>query len=115
MIRRPPRSTLFPYTTLFRSVSGVQTAAFQDTTLGLNARIAASTAQFLTSANIVIKVGGNAGLCFSGGGGRKSGGEGKRGEIRGGRIIKKKKKSKPKCRPQRDRRQKDREAPHSDA
>src|SRR3712207_7504896 len=25
MIRRPPRSTLFPYTTLFRSVSGEQT------------------------------------------------------------------------------------------
>src|SRR2546427_6452883 len=25
MIRRPPRSTLFPYTTLFRSVRGVQT------------------------------------------------------------------------------------------
>src|SRR2546430_3274735 len=24
MIRRPPRSTLFPYTTLFRSESGVQ-------------------------------------------------------------------------------------------
>src|SRR3712207_7561880 len=24
MIRRPPRSTLFPYTTLFRSVAGVQ-------------------------------------------------------------------------------------------
>src|SRR6266850_3684049 len=24
MIRRPPRSTLFPYTTLFRSVSGAQ-------------------------------------------------------------------------------------------
>src|SRR3712207_6955834 len=24
MIRRPPRSTLFPYTTLFRSVSGLQ-------------------------------------------------------------------------------------------
>src|SRR2546426_3890990 len=23
MIRRPPRSTLFPYTTLFRSVSGI--------------------------------------------------------------------------------------------
>src|SRR5438309_6163418 len=23
MIRRPPRSTLFPYTTLFRSISGV--------------------------------------------------------------------------------------------
>src|SRR2546427_4820371 len=25
MIRRPPRSTLFPYTTLFRSVGAVQT------------------------------------------------------------------------------------------
>src|SRR5260370_11296562 len=25
MIRRPPRSTLFPYTTLFRSVAGVRT------------------------------------------------------------------------------------------
>src|SRR5256885_7682990 len=26
MIRRPPRSTLFPYTTLFRSVDGTTTA-----------------------------------------------------------------------------------------
>ena len=26
MIRRPPRSTLFPYTTLFRSVAGVRYA-----------------------------------------------------------------------------------------
>src|SRR5688572_31616546 len=26
MIRRPPRSTLFPYTTLFRSIDGVPTA-----------------------------------------------------------------------------------------
>src|SRR3990167_8307585 len=25
MIRRPPRSTLFPYTTLFRSLSGIMT------------------------------------------------------------------------------------------
>src|SRR2546426_3958309 len=28
MIRRPPRSTLFPYTTLFRSPEGFQTAEF---------------------------------------------------------------------------------------
>src|SRR5256885_6047918 len=28
MIRRPPRSTLFPYTTLFRSVSGALRAVF---------------------------------------------------------------------------------------
>src|SRR5258708_30070940 len=28
MIRRPPRSTLFPYTTLFRSIQRNQSAAF---------------------------------------------------------------------------------------
>src|SRR5258708_18417101 len=27
MIRRPPRSTLFPYTTLFRSIEDIRTAA----------------------------------------------------------------------------------------
>src|SRR5437667_10586478 len=30
MIRRPPRSTLFPYTTLFRSISKVAPAVFMD-------------------------------------------------------------------------------------
>src|SRR3989442_5347340 len=30
MIRRPPRSTLFPYTTLFRSDSGARPARSQD-------------------------------------------------------------------------------------
>src|SRR5260221_10372925 len=30
MIRRPPRSTLFPYTTLFRSVGGVVGALVDD-------------------------------------------------------------------------------------
>src|SRR5688572_32686811 len=30
MIRRPPRSTLFPYTTLFRSPSAVLTAAIEE-------------------------------------------------------------------------------------
>src|SRR5687768_18339855 len=33
MIRRPPRSTLFPYTTLFRS-SNIEATAFFDTTSG---------------------------------------------------------------------------------
>src|SRR5256885_12367391 len=28
MIRRPPRSTLFPYTTLFRSIEGVRRGTF---------------------------------------------------------------------------------------
>ena len=50
------------------TVSGVQTSALVDTSLALNAKIAASTAQFLTSENIPIRVGGNAGLCFSAGG-----------------------------------------------
>src|SRR5256884_1193858 len=31
MIRRPPRSTLFPYTTLFRSVQNVETNAVYNT------------------------------------------------------------------------------------
>src|SRR5258708_31702451 len=30
MIRRPPRSTLFPYTTLFRSIRRVRTQQFND-------------------------------------------------------------------------------------
>src|SRR2546430_11313141 len=30
MIRRPPRSTLFPYTTLFRSLSSAYVSAFND-------------------------------------------------------------------------------------
>src|SRR2546428_5542744 len=29
MIRRPPRSTLFPYTTLFRSMTGTDAAFYQ--------------------------------------------------------------------------------------
>src|SRR5438093_7211724 len=33
MIRRPPRSTLFPYTTLFRSVSGDWLAGLSTTVL----------------------------------------------------------------------------------
>src|SRR5258705_9783912 len=32
MIRRPPRSTLFPYTTLFRSPSGTQPAPLHHST-----------------------------------------------------------------------------------
>src|SRR3712207_7476899 len=35
MIRRPPRSTLFPYTTLFRSQSGAVRLAHRDRLAGL--------------------------------------------------------------------------------
>src|SRR5260221_1819039 len=38
MIRRPPRSTLFPYTTLFRSDSGVQPADAGGTVPALHRR-----------------------------------------------------------------------------
>src|SRR3712207_7047865 len=50
MIRRPPRSTLFPYTTLFRSVpaqqlSGIRAirrcAATEDESLGVTSRLEA--------------------------------------------------------------------------
>src|SRR3989449_6130925 len=34
MIRRPPRSTLFPYTTLFRSLLGADAARAQSVELG---------------------------------------------------------------------------------
>src|SRR3712207_8646069 len=43
MIRRPPRSTLFPYTTLFRSAgSGMATLAISDT-VGVPQSFAATT------------------------------------------------------------------------
>src|SRR5438309_8038214 len=40
MIRRPPRSTLFPYTTLFRSGSGAERADVQHRQDGLSGSIA---------------------------------------------------------------------------
>src|SRR2546430_11529868 len=36
MIRRPPRSTLFPYTTLFRSSEDIVRRLYQDAALVLN-------------------------------------------------------------------------------
>src|SRR2546422_5069711 len=36
MIRRPPRSTLFPYTTLFRSLKAVRSSAGEALVLGEN-------------------------------------------------------------------------------
>src|SRR5256885_9843587 len=55
MIRRPPRSTLFPYTTLFRSRSTAE-----DIELALDAAHAASDAWGRTSAaeraNVLLKI-----------------------------------------------------------
>src|SRR5688572_30948315 len=41
MIRRPPRSTLFPYTTLFRSRGGQEDRAFAGGEAALRLRVAA--------------------------------------------------------------------------
>src|SRR2546426_11911240 len=38
MIRRPPRSTLFPYTTLFRSPAGLRVDLHQEAVLGRAAK-----------------------------------------------------------------------------
>src|SRR5690349_23529000 len=38
MIRRPPRSTLFPYTTLFRSRAGSRRRGFEPSSLGVKVR-----------------------------------------------------------------------------
>src|SRR2546422_432487 len=44
MIRRPPRSTLFPYTTLFRSESGFMTAQIAAAALAADCRVLATPA-----------------------------------------------------------------------
>src|SRR5256885_12338382 len=50
MIRRPPRSTLFPYTTLFRSINvALQTAATKNT------YTTASQASFVTPAFLSVE------------------------------------------------------------
>src|SRR2546422_2041393 len=68
MIRRPPRSTLFPYTTLFRSQRVVSAAAAQDGPLsaglarevleGQSARDTRRSSGFRTSGLVVSSLGG---------------------------------------------------------
>src|SRR2546430_14634543 len=94
MIRRPPRSTLFPYTTLFRSllvdvsgtrvgqVNGLSVLEIGGYSFGKPARITPPAAF------------GKGGLIKNERGERKRGVEGKRGDLGGRRIIKKKKKKK---------------------
>src|SRR3989441_11183069 len=80
MIRRPPRSTLFPYTTLFRSETEVREAVARDREAGRRGRQ-------------VHRAGGDAAHTGDGDrerGGRKSVVEGKRGDLGGRRIIKQK-------------------------
>src|SRR3712207_7291704 len=57
MIRRPPRSTLFPYTTLFRSLVGLSLVALFGGTIGLWAAASnlsgavMATGQFVVDSN----------------------------------------------------------------
>src|SRR5437879_10891343 len=50
-----------------QTVSGVQTAAFTNTSLADNTGIDASAAQWRTAAHISIRLGGGANVCFHGG------------------------------------------------
>src|SRR5258708_11095928 len=49
MIRRPPRSTLFPYTTLFRSGADLHDAAFVQIAEGLFADVGNIASKFLAA------------------------------------------------------------------
>src|SRR2546426_10844456 len=49
------------------SVSGPQTAAIDNTSLATDTKLDASTAQFLTTADVAIRVGGNPRVCYHGG------------------------------------------------
>src|SRR2546430_7287839 len=53
MIRRPPRSTLFPYTTLFRSLRGGSSSDSSDTTTGARS---GNSATIRTSPPIALTV-----------------------------------------------------------
>src|SRR2546430_17311173 len=109
MIRRPPRSTLFPYTTLFRSESERE-KVYEEPEATRNENVAPATIQTRAMAPLVVVPGisfegpglGMAGFTIAGappdttmaGGGRERGGWGKRGEFGGGRVLLKKKKEK---------------------
>src|SRR2546430_7016660 len=59
MIRRPPRSTLFPYTTLFRSVQGPAdrgTAGHHQLNFGLLGRSEEHTSELQSQSNLVCRL-----------------------------------------------------------
>src|SRR5690349_24203959 len=60
MIRRPPRSTLFPYTTLFRSPAGLLVGTVdgveEDRHLGLATAFVRPSADLASARNLVVLV-----------------------------------------------------------
>src|SRR2546421_8060697 len=69
MIRRPPRSTLFPYTTLFRSVSGESTLTptFTEREITGTARVQNNRTMMLASVTQDVQSNGRQGLPILGG------------------------------------------------
>src|SRR3712207_9473333 len=105
MIRRPPRSTLFPYTTLFRSTGGLGSAdtggAWTSSAGAARQSVNAGTATFAAAKGTntgsylgaVSAAGADVRTTFSLASmptDRKSGVEGKRVDLGGRRVIKKK-------------------------
>src|SRR3989475_9732174 len=104
MIRRPPRSTLFPYTTLFRSTASNNTAtttpngAATFNGLTLTGTAGSYTLSFggtgitpVSSGAITLSAGAATSIAHNAGGDRKSAVKGKSVDPGGRRIIKKKK------------------------
>src|SRR2546429_7619641 len=100
MIRRPPRSTLFPYTTLFRSVRyRPDVASAERFAAAQGALVGAAKASYLPRLTIgggggyaapaFNSLGNQGALRYVVGPGldRERGGEGKRGDLGGRRII----------------------------
>src|SRR2546430_14325106 len=102
MIRRPPRSTLFPYTTLFRSVAGLPvaplnalTAALAAVTIALSMRVvgilliaALMVLPVIAATRVAWSMRSTILLAMGIGLDRKSVVEGKSGDLGGRRIIK---------------------------
>src|SRR5256885_3236907 len=64
MIRRPPRSTLFPYTTLFRSVVGPQCNECQVAELS-DGRVMLNMRSYRASQRRLVSLGKDGGLTWS--------------------------------------------------
>src|SRR5260370_21233542 len=56
MIRRPPRSTLFPYTTLFRSVTEPRVLLLDEPLTGLDAELKAAIVDDLRAWNAAKRI-----------------------------------------------------------
>src|SRR3712207_7635825 len=56
MIRRPPRSTLFPYTTLFRSLRGIKARPFQELLITFDPRERVDQPGILAHAKLPIEL-----------------------------------------------------------